>query len=223
MKTVLLGLALLLVPTASSAQENAPAPAPAPKVEKIRIRAGARFTFVNDAGLDTFGDSDELSQLSLEGDYLLWKRGALGVSVGGAYDVGPKRAGARGIDTLLQVHRLSVPIEGRWTFTPWLYSFARVAPGTAAMVARVEDPSSPHELQGTKWVFTTDLSAGGAIRFAPHVWVTPEIGYAWSAKGDLHADPNRNESDVLGRDVQTKLGSLALSGAFFRVSAAVSF
>ncbi len=223
-----LALAAIAVITLSSAfawadEEGAPVVVAPPKTERVRLRVGARTAFISDDAIDRFGKKPSIVQFSLEGDYTVWKRGALGVSAGFAYDVGGSGGETRGTNVFLQVHRLTAPIEGRWAFTPWLYSFARVAPGAVAMAANVEDGSSAETLRGPKWVLATDFRAGAAIRLFPHVWLTPEMGYAWTARGDLHADPGRDEADVLGRDARTNLGSLALNGAFFRVSAAVSF
>lgn len=116
---------------------------------------------------------------------------------------------------------------------PWLYGFARVAPGAALLYTRVDDPSSPAKLKDASWAFAGDLSAGASFllgprndmdkRSTPRFWVTPEIGYAFATATDLRPKPARDEEDVLGSDAATNLGSIALSGLFWRASIAVTF
>ena len=230
----------------------APAPTPAPPLasarapaetlpqrphgpahyDYLRLGAGFRIGYIDDPGFDTFAKDDVLPQVSLDATYAFYTHGKLAISAGGAWDVGSRTAGARGLTTKLTMHRLTVPIEARWYFTPWFDVFAKVAPGAGLLYARVEDPSSPATLEHAPWVFATDLSAGASFRLVgtsdhdkrhPRLWITHEIGYGLTSGHELRPQPTRNQDDVLGSDERTKLGSLAVNGVFWRTGLALSF
>lgn len=203
-----------------------------PRVDRFRFSLGGRGGLVDDPGFDAFAKNDVLGQLSLSGSYTLFARGKLAVSVGGAWDVGSRTSGARGLETKLTVQRLTAPIEGRFLVKPWLHVFAKVAPGAEAFHARVSDPSAPKTLEDVSWVFATDLSAGASLLMFPYggyerqrarFWLTPEIGYGVTTRGSLRPIADRDDADVLGADARTRLGSLATTGLFWRVAVAVSF
>jgi hypothetical protein len=188
--------------------------------------------YITDPTFDAFADSDTLAQVSLDATYAFFTRGKLAIAAGLAYDAGSRASGARGLTTKLTMHRISVPIEARYYFAPWFNAFAKVAPGTGALVARVEDPSSPRSLEDTPWVFAADLSAGASFRLVgpsdhakrhPRLWITQEVGYGLTTSAGLRPSPGREEADVLGSDQSTRLGSLAMNGIFWRTSLAVSF
>jgi hypothetical protein len=220
--------------SAPAAAESPPGPKEfvAPHYDYLRIGAGFRIGYINDPAFDTFASSDVLAQFSLEATYAFYTKGKLAIAAGGAYDVGSRSSGARGISTSLTVHRLSVPIEARYYFAPWLNAFARVAPGAAAFNARIDDPSSPSRLQDAPWVYSADFSGGASIRLAgkndhasrtARLWLTSEVGYGITSSHAPGVRPDRNQDDVLGSDEATKLGSLAANGAFWRMGVAVSF
>jgi len=229
-------------PAVAPAPAFVPAPAPAetpllqptapPRYDYLRFGLGARVGYITASAFDTFADDDVLAQVSLEASYAFFTRGKLAVSAGAAWDVGSRTAGARGLTTKLTMHRLTVPIEARWYFAPWLAVFAKVAPGAGALYARVEDPSSPRTIEQAPWVVAADLSAGASFRLvgsndharrSPRLWITPEIGYGVTSQADLQPRPNRNEADILGSDQATRLGSLAVNGVFWRTSVAMTF
>lgn len=207
-------------------------PASPPRYDYLRFGLGSRIGTIDHPGFDTFADSDVLAQASLDASYAFYTRGKLAISAGLGWDVGSRTSGARGFKTKLTTHRLTVPIEARWYLAPWFDVFAKVAPGTASLHARVEDPSSPSTLEDTPWVFATDLSAGASIRVVggndhsarrPRLWITHELGYGLTTESALRPRPNRDESDVLGSDQSTNLGSLALNGVFWRTGLALTF
>lgn len=220
--------------TSVPAAESPPAPKElvAPHYDYLRIGAGFRIGYLNDPAFDTFASNDVLAQFSLEATYAFYTRGKLAIASGAAWDVGSRTSGARGISTSLTVHRLSVPIEARYYIAPWLNAFAKVAPGAAAFNARIDDPSSPSQLQDVPWVISADLSAGASLRVAgkndhasraARLWLTSEVGYGITSSHSLRPRPDRNQDDVLGSDEATKLGSLAANGVFWRTGVAVSF
>jgi hypothetical protein len=208
-----------------------PPPGP-PRYDFVRIRAGARVGYVTSAGFDQFADDDTLAQFSLEGTTTLLTRGRLSLAAGAAWDIGGRSSALRGIDAKLTSHRFTVPIEGRWHFTHWLYGFARVAPGAALAYARIDDPSSQSRLADSAWAFAADASAGASILVAPYTrrdarvlrfWVTPEAGWSVTTQASFAPNPGRDDKDVLGSDASMRLHPVALGGFFWRLSAAVTF
>jgi hypothetical protein len=215
--------------TREAAEDRAPGP---PRYDYLRVGLGFRIGYIDDRAFDTFADNDVLGQLSLDASYAFFTRGKLAISGGAAWDVGSRSAGVRGLTTHLTVHRLTVPIEARWYFTPWFAVFGKVAPGVAAFNARVEDPSSPASLEHAPWVFAGDLSAGATFRLAgtndhaaraARLWVTPELGYGLTSSRGVSPSPNRDAADVLGADERARLGSLAVNGLFWRASVGLTF
>ncbi len=256
----LLATVLLAAPLAAHAQDEAPAavtpaavtPAPVltpappayeeaapplpqqapPHYDYLRFGLGFRIGYIPDSGFDTFADSDVLAQMSLEGTYAFYTKGKLAIAAGAAWDIGSRSSGARGIDTRLTVNRLTVPVEARWYFTPWLDGFVRVAPGAVGYFAHVQDRSSGVTLEDAPWAFAADLSAGATLRLAgssdhsvrrARLWLTGEGGYGLTGSRALRPRPDRDEADVLGSDASTRLGALAVNGGFWRMGLAVSF
>ncbi len=196
-----------------------------------RLAIGPRFEYVRDPGFDAFGDSDVLAAWSMEATRTILARGRFSFGAGLGTDLGGRSGHARGMESGLFVARFSAPLEGRYHVLPWLYGFARVAPGAAYVNARVDDPSSPGALTKSGGMFTADFSGGASVLLGPQgkakdktvrFWITPEVGYAWSTAMALdmtaegHADDPRPQGT-------TSLGELALRGPFFRVSAALTF
>ena len=100
------------------------------------------------------------------------------------------------------------------------------------MIVSVKDGTMPTPLSDTGWAFSGDASVGASILLAPskrmdkrnvRLWVTPEIGYAFTTNASLSASHDRGEDDVLGSDEDTKLRSLALSGLFWRATVGITF
>lgn len=215
------------------AAETRPLPPPGPpRYDYLRVGLGFRVGYIDDPAFDVFAKGDTLAQVSLDASYAFYTRGKLAVSAGLAYDAGSRTSGARELTTKLTVHRITVPIEGRYYVAPWAAVFAKVAPGTAAFDARIEDPSSPSTLEHAPWVFAADLSAGASFRLVgsrdpsprrPRLWVTTEVGYGITSAAALRPRADRPEEDVLGSDQPMRLGSLAANGVFWRMGVAVSF
>jgi hypothetical protein len=198
-----------------------------------KLGLGARGNYVTTSGFDAFAKNNFLPQWTLEADKTLLVFRRFSVSAGVAWDVGARgdKGVARGAEASLLVNRFSVPIEAHYHLAPWLYAFGRVAPGVALAHASVKDASSNADLTGSGAAFTTDLSAGASFLLGPHVrpekrlarlWVSPEFGYALATAASLDLTPAQDENDT--RPVgTTKLGAIALSGPFFRVSVALTF
>jgi hypothetical protein len=185
-----------------------------------RFELGYRGVFVTNPGYNPFSSSDYFSGLSMAASHTIGTRGRLSFALGVSWDYGKSGTVARGDATSLDVHRLTVPLEGRAHFGRWGYAFLRVAPGAAMEHAELDDSSAPSALTKTRWLFTTDASAGYAFPVvpfvmqpgrSPRVWLQGDFGYSWIADQRLDLSPN------------VDLGTLGLRGAFFRVAAAVSY
>jgi len=252
-------LGSLFVPGVAFAEDDEdahPAPAPAPVVvanpsaaaraesaavehpegparyDYIRVNTGLRMGYVPSPGFDTFSTNDVLPQFSIDGTYTLLTTGKLALAAGLGYDIGGRSAKSRGLDASLVAHRLYVPLEARLHVAKSVYTFVKIAPGAAAMMATVEDSGSPAKLKDTAWAFSADASLGASFLLGPRggydkkgvrFWATPEIGYSLTTNASLRPNPNRDEDDVLGTDVSTNLRSLALSGIFWRLTVGTTF
>lgn len=235
---------------AASGQVSAPRPAPpafttyaSPSADggaettsggrhDVRIGAGVRVGYVPTSGFDRFSSNDVLPQLSIDANYALVAGEKFSFALGAAYDVGGVSSDLRGVDTKLTVHRLTVPLEGRFHATRGIFAFLRVAPGAAAFVTSISDSSAPASLDRTAWAFAADASLGSSFLLGPHrstskrqvrFWVTPELGYAFTTSPSLRSSPARDTDEAVGTDGKTNLGTLSTSGFFWRVSLALSF
>ena len=234
-----LGIVALFSARAALAQE-APADAPPPppaatlRTDLWKISTGPRISYVPSAGFDSFSSNDVLAQWSLEGEYPVLHRGRFALGVGLGYAGGARSGELRGNKTALGVHSLQVPIEGRYHVGRWAYAFARVAPGATALVASVEEGSSPSSMEDTTWAFAADLSAGAAILLGPRgedqaakrtirFWAVPELGYTFATTARFDLRPDRDAKDALGTDEHTALPGLNLSAFYWRLSLATTF
>ena len=226
--------AAALTLAAPTTHELAPLPMPEPpRKPGLRFAMGPRVSYIHTSGFDAFSKNDVLAQWSLEGTLTLLEGARTSLAVGLAYDVGARSATSRALETSFTLHRFSVPIEGRAHLRPWVYLFARVAPGAGLGLARAKDASAPSDLKGSVGFASGDLSAGASFLFGPHshpgrrmvrIWGTPELGYGVTTRPRVNVAPTgRDAEDVLGTDAPANLGALAVSGFFFRLSLAATF
>lgn len=214
-------------------ESTSPAPSKPFRTDLWKVGAGLRTSYVTSGGFDPYSSNDALVQWSLEAQYPLVSRGKFALGVGFGYSGGASHDTIRGDKTGLGVHQLSVPIEGRYHLGSWAYVFGRVAPGTTAAVASIQEASSPNEFSSTKWLFSADLSAGTAIllgprwngddKRTPRFWAVPEFGYSFATKATFDNRPDRDSKDALGTDERTALTPLNLSAFFWRISVAATF
>jgi len=212
--------------------ETAAAPAPARSREAMwRLELGYRGSFVPSAGYDPFSTNDSLPQFSAAATRTLFAGNHLSFATGIAWDIGSSSAIDRGDRASIGINRLTIPLEGRVHFGVWGYAFVRGAPGVLLQHTEVDDHSAAASLNKTRWLFASDLSAGYAWLAWPRtrqpeqparLWLQADGGYGWVARERLDLGPALASGDariVSGVD----LGTISLSGPFFRVAAAASF
>jgi hypothetical protein len=192
---------------------------------------GLRTQFVKDAGYDPFATNDAYSQFSLGVTRTIWSEDRLSFAPGLIWDYGGRSASARGLNASLSTHRLAASLEGRYHLFPWAYGLVRLTPGALHQAAEVEDSVAPASFVATKWVFAFDASAGAVFLIGPHAeetqspvrwWAGAEGGYAYAGRASLTMHPDLPENDPR-RTGDLNLGTLAMSGGFFRVYGCVTY
>jgi hypothetical protein len=221
-------------PAPAPVQADRPASAP-PRKDLWHVGIGERVDYVASKGFDNFADNNVLATFGIEGSYPLVVRDKWVLGVGASWGYASRSGTAlRGDTTALSVHRLGVPIEGRYQFIPQLYGFAKVTPGAVAALGSLTDASAPNTIKSTAWSFATDISVGAAILVGPRnydhedkrtvrFWAVPEFGYGFATKSNLDLRPNRDASQALGTDDRTSLQNLNLSAFFWRISVQTTF
>ena len=192
-----------------------------------RVEMGYRGSFVTNAGYNPFSTQDYFSQFSLGGSRTLVTRGRFSFAPGLVWEYGSSNATARGDAASFSMHRLAVPLEARMHFGGWGYAFLRAAPGVATQRAEIDDSFSM-ALTKTRWLFSTDVSAGYAWLMWPRgqpgatrLWLQSDVGYGWVATERLTLGPDSSSSSQHVTAID--LGALAMQGAFFRIAVAASF
>ena len=197
----------------------------------IEASLGARASKVADAGFNPFADSDELVQVSLGvgGTVLRWQRVSLAAV--GFWDYGERGSQARGAETSLAVHRLTVGPELRYHLLTPLYVFAHVLPAFAHSKASLDDSLTVAPRTAKHWAYGADFALGAAFEAygmrsgeskQPRLWAIAEGGYGYLGSTKLRLEPEAGQG-APERTAPVDLGSLSLAGPYVRVSAAVSF
>jgi hypothetical protein len=235
----LLFVVLTLIPLPAFADENTDDVAPevvAPSrdthVKFWSIDGGVRTTFIKDAAYDPYSRNDALTQFSLGMARTTIIRGNFSFAPGFRWDFGSSNATARGAETNLLAHRLTVPLEARLHAESWLYVFGRFAPGVMYQRSRVKDGALAEAMTDSGWVPAADVSAGVSMLFAsfsgsptshaPRFWITPEVGYAWAGRASAALSPKTEADDPRAFGTLSMTG-VAVRGAFLRVNITTTF
>ena len=192
---------------------------------------GVRTNYVTNSGFDPFATDNALPQLSLGVGSTLASADQLSLAGLLLWDWGRSEATARGAESALDVHRLTLAAEGRYHVIRRLYVFGRLAPGALHWKASIRDRIADLERVDDRWVFAADLSAGAAFEFAgeargeskrPRGWVSADGGYGWSAASETALEPDEGSS-APARPEPVALGDLGLRGGFFRVALGITY
>lgn len=225
--------ALLLLPATATAQTADGVPSRADtRVKFWAIDTGVRNTFVKDAAYDPYSKNDAMTQWSVGMSRTTIVRGAFSFAPGFRWDVGSSSATARGAETNILAHRLTVPLEARYHEATWLYFFGRAAPGAVYQRSKVNDPSLGEAMIDTGWVPAADFSLGASLMFAnfsddptsraPRFWITPEAGYSWAGRANAALSPKTEADDPRAFGTLSMTG-VTLRGAFFRINVTSTF
>jgi hypothetical protein len=191
---------------------------------------GLRQSFIASEGFDLFSENNALPQLSLHAGRVLYANGPLSFAALVDWDFGMVEADARGADTELVIHRLTVGGEGRFHVLRRLYAFGRIAPGALNAATKFSDRIAGVDRESSKWGLAADFSLGAAVEFAgdargassrPRGFFSAEGGYGWAQSTDLTYEPEGDTTPV--RLQPLSLGELAVRGAFLRVSALITY
>jgi hypothetical protein len=216
------------------AELGEPSPAIDTRTEMWRVEMGYRGSYIPSAGYDPFSTNDFFPEFSASASRTVWTSSplpyAFSFAPGVSWDFGNAGATARGDATSLTMHRVTIPLEGRYHLGRWGYAFLRVAPGLAVASTHIDDTAAPAPLTNTRWLFATDVSAGYAYLVWPkkrastgaRLWVQGDGGYGFVTDDRLALAPS-SSSGTSQPASGVDLGTLSMSGGFFRLGAAVSF
>jgi hypothetical protein len=149
----------------------------------------------------------------------------------GFWDYGTHSGEARGGQTSLVVHRLSVGPEVRYHLVKPLYVFVHALPAFAHSEASLDDGVAAATLSAEHWSYGLDGAAGAAVEvygkpsgesWRPRLWLIAEGGYGYLGSTRLSLKA-KADSGAPERTAPVDLGSLSLAGPYLRISAAVSF
>lgn len=218
-----------LLAALSFASGRAAAEPLAPHQPYAQASLGVRISNVSDAGYDPFSSSDELTQVSLSLAATLLRFDRFSLAATGFWDYGQKGSAARGAETELDVHRLTIGPELRYHLLPPLYFFVHALPAFAHTSASIEDGVADVTREARHWSYGVDGAAGAAFeayaarsgQVRPRIWVIAEGGYGYLGSTSLKMLPEAGEGPQ--RPEPVNLGTLSLSGPYLRLSAAVGF
>ncbi len=236
----------LLAPLPALADPDSPAEDPAPsarwlapseqrvaplgsKQEFWRIDLGWRGGVIRSAGYAPFSNDSSLTAASLGASRTFFAVDRFSLAAGVNWDISTQTAPSRGADLTFTAQRFSALLEGRVHVLPWLYLFARAAPGAAWAEAQLTDASSFASLADTRWAATFDASGGASILLLPHRssartrwWLTFEGGYGLTQAMNFSLKPQTNPQDA-ANVAPVRLSPVALNGGMYRVTTGVSF
>jgi hypothetical protein len=196
----------------------------------VQASLGARVSKVADAGFDPFASSDDLPQVSLGVGATVLKQNRLSLAAVGFWDYGSRSDTARGAASSLDVHRLSIGPELRYRILPPLYLLLHVLPAFAHSKASLYDGAAQASFSAQHWSYGVDAATGAACELyaapngtiRPRLWAIAEGGYGYLGRSQLLLRPESGQG-APERSTPVDLGALSLSGAYLRISAAVSF
>ena len=139
----------------------------------------------------------------------------------GRWAAGSEGADARGSNAELDLQRVALVLEERFTPRPWVYVLARVSPGWLHGTASLTDTSVPAPLETTFSTFSLDASLGAALRLTPRglraaLWLVADGGYGWAPSQRLALAPALPGANAENAGTTT-LADLAPRGAFYRL------
>jgi hypothetical protein len=197
----------------------------------LEARGAARVGWVTSAGFDPFSENDVFAQVSFGASYAVVRSGPLALLAGVFYEGGRAAASARGADASLALHRVGVGAEARYAWRPWLWPYARLAPGALRLDAKVDDPGGGRALEVGRWSWSVDATAGLVVPLGPPgrggapfrgALLFAEGGYGVAGAVSMAAAPEGG-GGALARPGAVALPPLRPAGALVRAGAGLAF
>lgn len=192
------------------------------------ITTGFRVAHIPSAGFDPFAKNDVLTSFDLEATRTLYVRDRWSFAVGFGGSMGGRQENARGDRASLTAGRLAVPLCGRYHVGRAFYVGARLAPSVTIAHAALDRGASSVSPSDTFALIGADASLGarfgiplGPSTSKPRLWIGTDLGYSVTTSHTLSLAQSEEVPGTTKGNVS--LGSLSLSGAFFRGNVGVSF
>lgn len=219
------------------AKESAEGSAKKPHRQHFSLGFGLRMGAVDGAGYDPYSRGDALATGTLFGTYSPWPTNwatkPFSLHLAGEWDWGNSDAGARGVDSSLTVHRLSLGLEARYMPITRMRLFVRGMPSAIHVSGVLKDQSFEHELEAASWTWGVDVTGGAAARVgsigpndAPIVsfWIGLDMGYRFAGVTSMVLRPTGlTDADATRRFGEIPMTPLDLSGFIARTSFSVAF
>jgi hypothetical protein len=199
--------------------------------DHLHLGFGIRTSFIPNEGYDLFSKDNDLVQISLSFGRTVLAMGDTSLDASIIYDWGPSVSTVRGAETSIDVHRVSLGLEGRYHLFRRLYFFGRLAPGAVRFDADLQDGGADVLRESGDWLFSADLGAGAAFEFIgeprgmsnrPRGFLVADGGYGWTTSSSLDFVAAEGQP-APARLEPLELGELALRGGYFRVAASITY
>lgn len=196
--------------------------APPPHRAYAALTLGLRVGFLRDAGLDPFASTDTLGQSALAASGTVWARAPFSIAATAGWDYGSRSDQARGINSKLDVHRVSAGARAGWDIAGAMTAYVRVAPGAMHLVGTLDDTTTGVTQSARPWTWSLDLAGGvmvpivnlGSSNFPVQFLGIFEGGYGFAGRADLAFTPNLPDGDRR-RVTSTSLPSFSPHGGYF--------
>jgi len=209
---------------------------PAPPVRGLgskqsfwRIDLGWRGGAMNSSSYAPYAVNNAITQGSVGLSRTVFSASRFSLAAGLVWDASAQTETTRNSEVSLVAQRFAATIEGRVHVLPWLYVFAKAAPGAVWAQSTIHDESLFAPLSGEKWGASFDASGGLSVLLLPHRdsararwWLTFEGGYGWVQSLPFTLKPQASAIDS-AHVAALHLPGLSLNGALYRVTTGISF
>jgi hypothetical protein len=219
-------------PPAPHRDEAAPAPA-APHKQHWSAGLGFVGSVVASPGYDPYSKDNTLPMLALFGTFTPWDSRPFQLRIAFEWDYGGSSSTARSEPSNLEIHRLALGLEGRYTPMSRIALFVRGMPAAMHIGASIKDPYLGNTLETGIWTWGVDLTGGAAARIGSignsespvaSFWVGLDMGYRFAGTAAMRFRPGDLTEDDQSRHFgEVPLPNLDLSGFLSRLSVSVSF
>ena len=145
-----------------------------------------RNTWIRHSGFDPFSEDDAFPQGSLGVTKKVFYRAPFSVAGVLNYDGGTRRGLARGQESWLRLHRISLGPEARYHLFPRLYFLARPALTLTHSTAALDESTAQTTLYSRAWLFGIDATVGANFEFAR--LKRSQLGFWIQAEGGIRLE-----------------------------------